>query len=281
MQIVRILTEKHPSKWCDMARVAAFAWNTSTLQALNYLTPYELMHGQQANLPHAMTKRREEICSEDMLPEDYTTYAKYLNEILEGYYAAFREAKLYTQMKNHIRLNRKLKDTFKAPWLRVGRLVLVFCPTDVTDEKFKRSAKLVFQWKGPLRIKAIHRNAVHFEHLNGTPFSTRSIQHLFPYNREYDELLQAADQYTRHFSIEEQEEITSFKPNDMAIAIHDNSWVLVRITEVMAGGKYYCQAFNTYHEKSRHLGDREYFPVYTRPSRTEDSDSLAAGPAKK
>ena len=99
MQIVRILTEKHPNKWCDMARVAAFAWNTSTLQALNYLSPYELMHGQQANLPHAMTKRREEICSEDMLPEDYTTYAKYLNEILEGYYAALIEAKLYTQMK--------------------------------------------------------------------------------------------------------------------------------------------------------------------------------------
>ena len=42
MQIVRILAEKHPSKWCDMARVAAFAWNTSTLQALDYLTPYEL-----------------------------------------------------------------------------------------------------------------------------------------------------------------------------------------------------------------------------------------------
>jgi len=244
-----------------MARVAAFAWNTSTLQALDYLTPYELMHGQQANLPHAMTRRREEICSEDMKPEDYTVYAQYLEEILEGYYAAFREAKLYVQMKEHIKVNRKLKDALKAPWLRVGRLVLVFCPSDVTDEKFKRSAKLVFQWKGPLRIVSISRNAVHLEHLDGTPFSTRSIQHLFPYNREHDDLLQAADRYTRPFSIEEQEEITRFQAGDMAIAKNFDTWVLVRITQVLTGGQFDCHAFNT-HDKKSHIGDREYLPVY-------------------
>ena len=48
----------------------------------------------------------------------------------------------------------------------------------------------------------------------------------------------------------------------MAIAMLDGKWILVRITEVMDGGKFYCHAFNTY-QKKRRLGDQEYFPVYT------------------
>jgi len=43
------------------------------------------------------------------------------------------------------------------------------------------------------------------------------------YNREYDELVQAADQYTQPFLIEEREEITEFKPGDMAIAMEEGS----------------------------------------------------------
>lgn len=90
MQIVRILCEKHPHRWCDMAKVVAFGWNTSTLAALDYLTPYELQFGQMANMPHAMTLRYDDICPPNMEPKDYRSYAEYLDMTLDQFTAAFK-----------------------------------------------------------------------------------------------------------------------------------------------------------------------------------------------
>jgi hypothetical protein len=214
MQIVRILVEKHPYKWCDMAKVVAFGWNTSTLAALAYLTPYELQFGQMANLPHAMTLRYDDICPADMEPKDYPSYAVYLDQTLDCYTAAFREAKLYAMMKSQIKLSKKLKDATKCPWLQKGKLVVVFYPSTMSDDQFVVSAKLAMQWKGPFRIIEIYRNAVSLEHLDGTFFTKRSIRDLYPYNREFEELYQAADKYTRPLTNDELALSTGFEVGD-------------------------------------------------------------------
>ena len=188
MSIVRILCEKCPTRWADCSLVAAFAWNTSTIKELNYLTPHELTYGEMCNMPHQLTQFREELGT-DVKESDYPSYATFLQDMVELYYASFREAKLFIQMKLHVKLHSKLKDASKVPWLKPGRLVLVFSPSDVTDDNFRTSAKLVFQFTGPLRIVKVHRNAVHLQYLDGTPHTTRSIKHVYPYNREHDELL--------------------------------------------------------------------------------------------
>ena len=74
----------------------------------------------------SMTLRYDDICPPDMEPKDYRSYAEYLDMTLDRFAAAFKEAKLYTHLKNQIKLSKKLKDATKYPWLRKGKLVVVY-----------------------------------------------------------------------------------------------------------------------------------------------------------
>ena len=215
-------------------------------------------------MPHQLTQFREELGT-DVKESDYPSYATFLQDMVELYYASFREAKLFIQMKVHVKLHSKLKDASKIQWLKPGRLVLVFSPSDVTDDNFRTSAKLVFQFTGPLRIVKVHRNAVHLQYLDGTPHTTRSIKHVFPYNREHDELLQAVDKYT--LTPGEQAEATGFKQGDMCIATTRQDgrklFILGLIVRKIDDLNFEVHCWNTYDSKKR-LGLRVYAPDLTR-----------------
>ena len=107
------------------------------------------------------------------------------------------------------------------------------------------------------------------EHLDGTAFATRSIEDLFPYNREFGELYEAADKYTRPLTDDELALGTGSSPATWQslerFASHDvegeAKWVLVRVEEILDNAIYKCQCYNTLDDKLR-LGQRRYLPVY-------------------
>ena len=67
-------------------------------------------------------------------------------------------------------------------------IISIYFPADIF-----RYSLLFCQFKGPFRITELYNKSVKHEHLDGTPFATRSIRDLFPYTREFDELYEAAD----------------------------------------------------------------------------------------
>ena len=220
-----------------------------------------------------MTLRYDDICPAGMEPEDYPSYAVYLDQTLDRYTAAFREAKLYAMMKSQIKLSKKLKDATKCPWLQEGKLVVVFYPSTMSDDQFVVSAKLAMQWKGPFRIIKIYRNAVSLEHLDGTFFAKRSIRDLYPYNREFEELYQAADKYTRPLTDDESTswpKAQALSPAKWRLPVTRSkvTWIFVRVDEILDDGTYRCQAYNTQDSKLR-IGKRKYLPVYVTPRNEE------------
>ena len=79
-KIVKILCQKNPLVWPACTKVGAFAWNISSKPDLHDLSPFEIQHGQQPRLPHALVTHRlpQNQAERDKEPKDYANYAQYL-----------------------------------------------------------------------------------------------------------------------------------------------------------------------------------------------------------
>ena len=269
--IVRILCEKNQRLWVDCARVACFSWNVSTVDTLDFITPFELQFGQMANLPYFLSTQLSEPIEN---PRDITAsnYHEHLVDLMDLYCDAFRTLKTQHKVNLNIKNQEKLKDIANIKWLQPGRLVLVYKPTSTNTDSEKASRKLLYQFSGPYRIKSVHHNAILLLNLDGTPATTQNVRNVYPYNREDDAFLARYDKDC--LSQEEMLEVAGFKPGDMAIidrseSLTQKDWNLVKIIEATANeGEFLCRFYNSY-SNHKDLAKREYRPCWLKKNGDE------------
>lgn len=192
-KIVKILSEHNPKEWTNCCRVAAFAWNLSTMPELSYLSPFEIIYGEQPRLPHDLTMLRMPTAQEErMEPADYENYAQMLSDRFEIWLSVYKEARFKAAHDRTVQHNHRIKDAGKVEWLSPGKLVIVYRPTATCDGD-KWSQKLLFQFAGPYRIEKVARNAVHMKNLDGSPASTHNIGNVYPYSVLQDDCLEQFD----------------------------------------------------------------------------------------
>ena len=136
----------------------------------------------------------------------------------------------------------KFKKIETIKWLQPGKLVIVYSP----PRAGAASAKLLFRFKGPYRIKRQVRGALHLENLDGSPADTQNIRNCYPYRRENDALLQKFDK-----SLVVDDDNEDYSIDDWVIVdVTDDPDVpefkVARISNVLGDGTYEIHFYETY-----------------------------------
>ena len=150
MSIIRIIIEKDPSNFVNDAKIGMFNWNTSQRQEYASVSAYELMHAGSPRLPHSLAMQFADAKKFEVIDaSNYDNYANYLKDQLEMSQDAFSEARYRAGIERAHRGNVKFKKIETVKWLQPGKLVIVYSP----PRAGATSAKLLFRFKGPYRIK--------------------------------------------------------------------------------------------------------------------------------
>ena len=189
-KIMKIICEGNLDNWPEYAKVAQFAWNISSVPWLAGLSPYELMHGQQPQMPHSLSMMR--VPTEEELVKsgkDYDSYAEELTDWFEVMHAAFRDARIKAAVDLTYKHALSMKPVKEIEWLKPGKLVVVYRPTSSKDGE-NWTKKLLYQFKGPFRIIKLFRNPVHMVNLDGSKASSHSIDNVYPYSAKCNEVME-------------------------------------------------------------------------------------------